>query len=330
MVLDASGGMQPPADEPVPSVSVVIPAHDAEETLAEQLEALANQIGAPPFEVVVVLNRCSDDSRGVAASFASDLDLRIVVADDRPNVAYARNTGWRASRGDHVLFCDADDRVAPGWVAGMLAPLVADRADLVGGQVVVDRTRLKGRRAWFYDAHYRSFDGACLHQQDPAWPLGATLGVRRSVLERVDGYDERFDRSGEEVWLTRQAVRAGFRVGEAPDAELLYRPRATLRSFLAQYAGYARSSAQLAMLEGHRLRRPPRGRVHLLFRVARKAVKAFVRRGVRDPRRLLLRVVWDLNFLRAHRGGGRAAGPRQASSELESPAEDTQGTLARS
>lgn len=40
--------------EPVPVLSVIVPCHNGASTLGIQLEALASQVGAPPFEVIVV------------------------------------------------------------------------------------------------------------------------------------------------------------------------------------------------------------------------------------------------------------------------------------
>lgn len=276
-----------------PTISVVIPVHDGVDVLGEQLDALSRQVDAPDFDVVVVLNRCRDASGEVARSYDGRLRIRTVVADDRANVSYARNVGWRASAGRLVLFCDADDRVAPGWVSGMVEPLIAQQADLVGGRVTVDRGRFRLGRRWFYAAHYHWLDGACLHQHEPSWPLGATLGIRREALEAVGGYEEFLERSGEEVWLTRMVVRAGFRVGPAPNADLLYRPRTTLRSFLRQYSGYARSSARMGILEGRRTRGAPRTQFGVVARATRKAARAVVRKGVLDPRRILMIWVWN-------------------------------------
>src|SRR3954452_14318195 len=118
------------------TATVVIPVHNGAGTLGEQLEALASQIDAPEFEVVVVLNRCTDASREVAAAWTGQLDLSTIEADDKAGAAYARNAGASSSRGSCLLFCDDDDRVSEQWVAEMLRPLLTGTADVVGGCVV--------------------------------------------------------------------------------------------------------------------------------------------------------------------------------------------------
>ena len=118
-----------------PVASVVLPAHNAAATIGQQLEALADQEGAPSFETIVVANRCTDDTTTIAKSFSSRLpDLSVLIAGDLASASYARNVGAAHARGNVVLFCDADDEVQPDWVAAMTEALEVH--DVVGGAIV--------------------------------------------------------------------------------------------------------------------------------------------------------------------------------------------------
>jgi glycosyltransferase involved in cell wall biosynthesis len=65
----------------MPDVGVVIPARNAAATLGAQLEALCAQRFDGTFEVGVVVNRCTDDSRMVTERFAGRLGLSVIDAD---------------------------------------------------------------------------------------------------------------------------------------------------------------------------------------------------------------------------------------------------------
>jgi FkbM family methyltransferase len=236
--------------------SVIIPAHDAAGTLGRQLEALAAQEGAPPFEVLVVANRCSDATPSVAASFVDRLILRVIVADERPSAAYARNQGAAAARGRYLLFCDADDEVSPSWVSRMVAPLEDGRAELVGGLVNVVR---EGLPDWIYDWRYSRLDGSCIREAHTRLPyaIGASLATTRDAFRQVGGFDERFSGAGaEETDLCWRLLRAGYKIGEAPDATIRYQPRRDFRTARAQARGYVRGEQLLAAKEGRPNRRP--------------------------------------------------------------------------
>lgn len=117
-------------------LSVVVPCRDAAATLAGALAALAGQEAAVDWEVVVADNGSRDSSRAIAESFRGRLPgLRVVDAADRTGAAHARNAGAAAATGGFLLFCDADDEVAPGWLAAMAGalaahPFVASRFEL--------------------------------------------------------------------------------------------------------------------------------------------------------------------------------------------------------
>src|SRR5436305_2382407 len=101
-------------------LSVVIPCLNAAATIAVQLEALAGQSWEGEWEVIVADNGSTDGSREIVESYRGRLPgLRLVDASDRRGQAHARNLGAAAATGDAFLFCDADDEVAPGWLAGL-------------------------------------------------------------------------------------------------------------------------------------------------------------------------------------------------------------------
>ncbi len=108
----------------LPTLSVVIPCLDAAATLPGQLAALAAQRYDAGWEVIVADNGSSDGSRAVVESFRDRLPrLGLADASDRRGRAHARNVGAAAAGGEALLFVDADDEVAPGYLAAMGAAL---------------------------------------------------------------------------------------------------------------------------------------------------------------------------------------------------------------
>lgn len=98
----------------MPQVSLVVPAFNAEATLADTLRSLLAQ-SFQDFELIVVDDGSTDGTAVVARSF-EDRRIRIITQKNR-GLAGARNSGIHAARGDHVGFCDADDL----WRADKLA-----------------------------------------------------------------------------------------------------------------------------------------------------------------------------------------------------------------
>ena len=136
--------------------SIVIPARNEETTLARCLGAFCQQLDArgqplPPetFEILLLLNNCTDGSAMVAHRWRENHpDISLSIAErtlppQQANVGSARrmlmDTAWqRLPRVSHlpaaILCTDADTVVAPDWLAHNLRALEAG-ADVVGGRV---------------------------------------------------------------------------------------------------------------------------------------------------------------------------------------------------
>lgn len=202
-------------------ISVIIPALDAAATIAEQLAALAAQTVDEPFEVLVVDNGSRDATTEVARGFADRLDLR-VLACATPGTSAARNAGVRGARGDKLLFCDADDAAAPGWVAALAAGL--DAAPAVGGAI---------------ENELLSAGSPFVRRHPPGLPVAAgflpraitaNFAVRRAVWEELGGFDEAYDYGAPDTEFCWRLQLAGHRLAYEPGAVMHYRHRGTLRS----------------------------------------------------------------------------------------------------
>lgn len=127
-----------------PRVSVIVPAHDAADTLAETLDSLLAQSDGD-WEAVVVNDGSTDATGEIAAAYA-ERDPRVrVVTQPQGGEGAARNSGIDVARGDWILFLDADDWMAPDAL-GRFAAAVAPNVDaVIGGweRVTTDGTHLR-------------------------------------------------------------------------------------------------------------------------------------------------------------------------------------------
>lgn len=107
-------------------VSVIVPSYNLGQYLGETLASVRDQTYAD-WECIVVENGSTDNSLQVATDFAAT-DARFVV-DRQPSnlgVAAARNRGLERATGEYILFLDADDLIAPHYMADAVAALDAD------------------------------------------------------------------------------------------------------------------------------------------------------------------------------------------------------------
>ncbi|MBO4340669.1 MAG: glycosyltransferase family 2 protein [Bacteroidales bacterium] len=110
----------------MPKVSVIIPSYNLGQYLPETLKSVEAQT-FEDWECLIVENGSTDGSMSVITEFcASDLRFVPVVFKENVGVAAARNRGLELAEGEYILFLDADDLIAPGYMAAAVAALDAD------------------------------------------------------------------------------------------------------------------------------------------------------------------------------------------------------------
>lgn len=192
-------------------VSVVVRSYHRRESLLRLVRALLDQ-DYPAFEVVVM------EQSGWSAAERAPLD-ELAAADARLRVIYsaplgvggARNAGWKAARFDIVLSIDDDDHpLGRGFVRGHASNYRDPWVVAVTGRHVYSENEVCGygdrgrarrlclRYNFFGYPHvFCRFDER-LERVD--WVHGSNGSVRRSLIERVGGYDERATESDEHAF----------------------------------------------------------------------------------------------------------------------------------
>jgi glycosyltransferase involved in cell wall biosynthesis len=199
-------------------LSVIIPCLNAEATIATQLEALASQHWSKTWEVIVADNGSTDKSMEIVKSYKGLLpNLRIVDASSKKGKSYyARNVGAWASAGKALVFCDADDWVAPGWVSAMGEALA--HHDIVYGQMCFD----KFNEAKEAEYHARRWVNGLYRGRFLPGGGGANTGAKRSVHEAIGGFDECLPRFADGDYYWRLQLK-GFKLHYEPKAVYQYR-----------------------------------------------------------------------------------------------------------
>lgn len=193
-----------------PVLSVVIPVWNGERYLAESIDSVLQQQGAPDLEVIVVDDGSVDNSATVAEKFGPPVRcIRIAHG----GLAGARNAGVEAARGDYLLHLDSDDLLSPNSIAARMAVFgCSNETDLVVGQMVSFISPDCGPGD---TSRYRVPSGP----QRGGLP-GASM-VRAGFAARVGRFDIERNNSPDLDWMAR-AMEIRPRIVEMPEV-LLYR-----------------------------------------------------------------------------------------------------------
>ena len=214
-----------------PEVSVIIPCFMADAFVPVQLSALAAQVDAPVFEVLLADNGGNLNLVDLAIDFSVQTGhpARVVDATARKGTAYARNQGIAQARGRKLLFCDADDVVMPTWV--QLGARQLDRTSAFSGGAIPVAASIVDRGV---DAVVAEVSPQLeperdnLHASGSAeYPIlmGGSCGMTRELALRVGGFDESFHGQGEDNDLAFRLVRELGFLPDASHACIAYRTR---------------------------------------------------------------------------------------------------------
>jgi glycosyltransferase involved in cell wall biosynthesis len=211
-------------DRPVhsdPVVSIVLPAHNAADTIGRAVRDVRAQT-LERWELILVNDGSTDGTgRAAAAAAAGDPRVRLLHAE-RGGIVAALNVGVAAARGRFIARMDADDETMPRRLAAQVA-LLETRPDIGVASSLVefggDRAAARG-----YALHVEWMnsllepEAIAVHRFIESPLAHPSVMFRRELIERHGGYLDTGEPEDYELWL--RWMEAGVRFAKVPDVLL--------------------------------------------------------------------------------------------------------------
>lgn len=180
-------------------VSVIIPCYKQAHFLPEAIESVLAQT-YPEVEIIVI----DDGSPDATAEVASRYQRIRYLRQENKGRAEARNAGFRACRGEYVIFLDADDRLTPPAVKAHLRCFAAHPE---AGFVVGDIDHIRGDGSYLYSPRWPILTTNHYEELLRVNHVANTMAVmfRRSLLEALDGFRIRYEPAEDYEILLRAA-----------------------------------------------------------------------------------------------------------------------------
>lgn len=205
------------------TASILIATHNRAHWLRECLASFDwPALEALGVEVLVCADGCHDSTVSlVREEFPG---ARLLVNEERRNLAYSRNALSHAARGELLVYLDDDAVPHPDWIAVLLQK--AAPGTLMGGLIVDyegDRPQNGPQRATF------------LGKRLPCAPdranvgTGCNLAVPAACFKAIGGFDEELPYYFDDSDFCIRAARAGFHFRFVPEAVVRHRGSATKR-----------------------------------------------------------------------------------------------------
>jgi cellulose synthase/poly-beta-1,6-N-acetylglucosamine synthase-like glycosyltransferase len=197
-----------------PLVSVIIPAHNAEGTIRQCLDALVGQsYPADSYEVIVVDDGSTDKTGTIVQDYAVKY-----IRQENQGPAAARNKGAEEARGEIILFTDADCVADADWIQEMLRPFEQPEVMAVKGAY---RTNQKSLTARFAQLEFEErFE--LLKRADSIDMVDTySAGFRKEIFLKLGGFDTSFPAANnEDTELSYRMSALGYRMVFNPEARV--------------------------------------------------------------------------------------------------------------
>jgi GT2 family glycosyltransferase len=267
---------------PTLRVTVAVITFNRSGFLRETLAGLVRQdYPAGCWELLVIDNNSTDDTRDVVASFLAAMPSPRWILEERAGLDHGRNRAIDEAKGDVIALVDDDILMEPDWLAQLVAPFSGQPpppVGVVGGEVVPIFP--DGIPDWLKGAHrplkFRKDPGPLPPGQSP---MGANFAFPRWVFERFGRFDTHLDRRGAALFgggdseMIRRVRAGGLEAWFVPGARVLHQipaGRLTLRYALR----HAFDSARSRVVDRVRVLRESR-RSPLPFLASRAVASAF-------------------------------------------------------
>jgi GT2 family glycosyltransferase len=216
------------------AVSVVLSTYNRAARLPAALDALASQHTTVVYEIIVVDNNSTDETREVVARYVQrQPGLIRYLFERQQGLSHGRNAGIAAARGAIIAFTDDDVEVSADWIEQLKKTFDSyPYAAYVGGRILPRWAETPPR--WLTTAHWSPLAlqdyGDQPIEVGARWPVclvGANLAFRREVFDRVGLFAPRLGRikdgigSTEDHEMQLRVWQAGFRGVYVPDVLMM-------------------------------------------------------------------------------------------------------------
>jgi GT2 family glycosyltransferase len=257
--------------------AIVICTRNRAAQLRRTLEALAAQgDGSTP---IVVVDQSDAEDAWLSERERADARLT-VIRDSGRGLARARNIGWRRSDADWLIYLDDDCLPEPGWLEA-LEHEIRENADADYVSCAIAQLNEPGGDYKAYSVfsvpEHRRLEGRWT--QPSSLGYGACYAVRREVVERLGGWDERLGAgvpdfpASDDMDFNFRLMRAGGVAYLTPRGRVLHDQWRDPADLPAHYRGYMAAACGYAMK--HLKQGDVRGGLWLWSNAMRDLTRAF-------------------------------------------------------
>lgn len=215
-------------------ISIIIPVKNDRRVL-DTLKGVLSQNKIKDFEVIVVdaSNGRIDDIKNMFGNRVRWIQYK--NSNDRKRTTVAQiNLGVSLSKGNIIVYLDADCVPAKNWLFNLTSPLIYENEYFVAGFVKSSKRKTHRDNQWEELKKYK-YVNSCANMNS---------AIRKELLKKVGRYDDTSFNYGWDVDYSWRAINAGYRIRFVSTA-VIYHDWGNIKSELKRSFHYGESRARL-------------------------------------------------------------------------------------
>lgn len=180
-----------------PRVSIIVPVYNQLHFTWNALKAIADVGADAPFEVIVVDDGSSDDTR---ARVPTIIGVRYHRNEQNLGFIGACNAGAALASGEYLVFLNNDTAVQRGWLDALLSRAMQPGVGLVGAKLIYPDGRLQEAGGIVFDDGSGWNYGRFEHPDDPRYDFprqvdycsGAAILIGKALFDKLGGFDAHY------------------------------------------------------------------------------------------------------------------------------------------
>lgn len=217
-------------DKELPSVSVIIPAYNEEETIAKTMKSVLKS-DYPDFEIIIVDDGSSDNTLKIAKKFENE-KIR-VFHKENGGKGSALNFGLKLAKGKIIFTMDADTTVNPKSMKNMVRFFRDKQVMSVSPAIIIDKPRNILQRVQYMEYLLGLFLRKAFASLKSIYITpGAFSAYRKSFFDRFGGYD--VGNPTEDLEMALRIQYRGYYTENCPEAPAYTTAPATFRELMIQ------------------------------------------------------------------------------------------------
>jgi len=223
------------------NISVVIVSYNTKALLIEAIKSLLPQLDPTRDELIVVDNSSPDGSADqVRKDFPS---VRLLALDKDYGYSYGANRGFEVATGEYLVITSSDIVFKPGSIDGLVSRMKARDEIGVVCPELVDFSGILKQLTWQWGVWLggelmnklfsptsiarRKFIRSLLpllqrKEMTVSWVSGAVFLIRRTAMEKIHGFDEKFQLYYEDTDLFVRVRSAGYKILFSPQVKVFH------------------------------------------------------------------------------------------------------------